>query len=197
MRAKLRLVGAVAVFTAGLGVAACGPTAAHGSGGPPAPRGVQSSRPAAPVVSHSSFPTCRTHALKWTFTLLKAASPAQQPNARLSAVNRGKGGCVFGGYPGVDVHNGKANAVDGVGRGRPAPVTLSKGAGVTIDVRYTPRGTKGASDLCVSESEAVVWAPHDAARAAVPITDTRHKSAKFRACGETMLLSPPRHTPGT
>ncbi|GAA1912216.1 DUF4232 domain-containing protein [Streptantibioticus ferralitis] len=197
MRAKLRLVGAVAVFTAGLAVAACGPTAAHGTGGPPPPHSVRSSRPAAPAVSHGSLPTCRTHALKWTFTLLNAEGPGQQPNARLSAVNRGKDRCVFGGYPGVDVHNGKANSVDGVGRGRPAPVTLPKGEGVTVDVRYTPRGTKGASDLCVSESEAVVRAPQDAARAAVPITDTRHKTAKFKACGETMLLSPPRHTPGT
>ncbi|MDF3290532.1 DUF4232 domain-containing protein [Streptomyces silvisoli] len=186
MRAKHRLIGAVAALTAGLGVAACGPTAAHGSppGRPPAgPRVSLSSLPATPAVAHESLPNCRTHALKWSFTLL------QLSDAQLSAVNRSKGRCLFGGFPVVAVHNGKANAVNGVGRGRPAAVTLPKGAGVTFDLRYTPRGAKGASDLCVSESEAVVRAPHDAVRTDVPITDARHRRAKFRACGETMQLS--------
>ncbi len=185
MRAKHRLVGAVVTLTAGVGVAACGPTAAHGSpAGPPAvPRASQSSLPTPPAVAHQSLPNCRTHALKWSFTLL------QLSDAQLSAVNGGKGRCVFGGFPVVAVHNGKANAVNGVGRGRTAAVTLSKGGGVTFDLRYTPRGAKGASDLCVSESEAVVGAPRDAVRADVPITDARHRKAKFRACGETMQVS--------
>jgi hypothetical protein len=185
MGAKHRLLRAVAAFSTALGVAACGPTAAHGSpaGPPDPPHASHASLPASPAAAQGSAPSCRTRALRWSFTLL------QLPDAQLSAVNRGKGRCVFGGFPVVAVHNGKANAVNGVGRGRPAAVTLARGAGVTFDLRYTPRGAKGASDLCVSESEAVVRAPHDAVRTDVPITDPRHRQARFRACGETMQVT--------
>jgi hypothetical protein len=66
---------------------------------------------------------------------------------------------------------------------------------VTVDIHYTPRGTKGTETWCVRQSEALVWAPHDSDRALIPVMDTHHRTTPMDACGEYMAVAPPRYTP--
>ncbi|MFF8593353.1 DUF4232 domain-containing protein [Streptomyces sp. NPDC015220] len=168
------------------------PTA--GPGTPGSTAAPASASPSAAPSTARGPGTCGTDRLRWTLVLLRPAGSGG-PGARLTAVNGGPGSCVFAGYPGVEIHNGKANSVDGLGRGRFAPLELREGAGVAFDIRYTPAGSQDASPLCVSQKEAVVWAAHDRARAVVPVLDTRHRVAVMRACGEYMTMTPPRRTP--
>ncbi|MFG2606037.1 DUF4232 domain-containing protein [Streptomyces sp. NPDC048514] len=178
MRATTRLAGGLSALMAGLALTACGAittTATHSDG---------------------SIPPCRTTSLKWTLTLLDGTDKGgERAGARLTGVNKGPEICVFDGYPGVEVHNGKAETIDGAGKGHPESVAVPEGAGVSVDLHYTPRGAKGAAPYCVRQSEAVVQAPHDAHRAVVPIVDTHGRTKAIDACGEKLTLQPPRRTP--
>ncbi|MFL4948921.1 DUF4232 domain-containing protein [Streptomyces sp. MMS24-I31] len=119
-------------------------------------------------------------------------------NARLTALNNGPQSCVFAGYPGFYIHNGKAYDIQGEGKGRPKPVTLHKGARVSFDLRYTPDSAKHEGDLCVTGTEALAWAPHGDhnSPARVPVTDTHGRVTPITACGEAISMSPPHHTQG-
>ncbi|MFG2353266.1 DUF4232 domain-containing protein [Streptomyces sp. NPDC048521] len=175
MRATTRLTGGLTVLTAGLALTACGTTTTAGP--------------------DAKAPPCRTSSLTWTLTLLDGTDQdGRRPNARLTAVNKGPGTCVFDGYPGVEVHNGKAETIDGAGHGHAASLPLPGKAAATVDIRYTPGGTKDAGPNCVRQPEAVVWAPHDAARAVVPVLDAHLRHTTIDACGESMSLAPPRRT---
>ncbi|GGR73869.1 MULTISPECIES: DUF4232 domain-containing protein [Streptomyces] len=139
---------------------------------------------------------CRTAALTWTLSLLDGDSAGNgdgrgddRSGARLTAVNKGSGACLFAGYPGLEIHNGKADGIEGAGAGRPSPVALPGHAAVTVDLRYTRRGTPGAGTWCVRQHEAAVTAPHDTV---VPVTDAHGKAAVLDACGETIAMAPPR-----
>lgn len=176
MRATTRLAGGLALLTAGLALTACGTTTS--------------------AESDARVPPCRTSSLKWTLTLLDGADKnGKRPNARLAAVNKGPGSCEFDGYPGVQIHYGKAEAIDGAGKGHPATLSVPGKGTVTVDLRYTPRGAKGAGLYCVRSSDAVVRAPHDSDATLVPVVDAHGKAAAIDACGETMALEPPRRTP--
>ncbi|MEU0004314.1 DUF4232 domain-containing protein [Streptomyces sp. NPDC006314] len=176
MRTTTRLAGGLAVLTAGLALTSCATTTT--------------------AESDAAVPPCRTSSLKWTLSLLDSADKdGKRPNARLTAANKGPGTCVFDGYPGVEIHNGKAETIDGAGRGHAASLSVPGKATVVIDLRYTPRGAKGAGLYCVRQSDAVVWAPHDTHRAVVPVVDAHRKTGAIDACGETMALEPPRRTP--
>lgn len=195
MRATTRLTAGLGVLMVGLAVTACGHEAGEGRTTTPA-SGVAS--PSVPSATSSEAPKpteCRTGSLTWTLVLLPTKSSSRR-NALLTAVNNGPKTCVFAGYPGFSVHNGKANSLEGVGHGHPKPVTLHKGAGVTVDLQYTPRGAKGAGDYCVNEGEALVSAPHnpDRERTNVPVMDTHHAAAQIDACGDSISLSPPHYT---
>ncbi|WP_319748856.1 DUF4232 domain-containing protein [Streptomyces sp. AK02-04a] len=199
MRATTRLTAGLGVLMVGWAVTACGHQAGQDGTAPPA-SGVAS--PSVPSVTSSATsseapkPTaCRTGSLTWTLVLLPTKSSSRR-DALLTAVNNEPKTCVFAGYPGVSVHNGKANSIEGVGHGHPKPVTLHKGAGVTVDLQYTPRGAKGAGDYCVKEGEALVSAPHnpDRERTNVPVMDTHHAAAEIDACGDSISLSLPHHT---
>ncbi|GAA2729089.1 DUF4232 domain-containing protein [Streptomyces nogalater] len=145
----------------------------------------------------ATAPPCRTAALTWTLSLLDGAGAQRggdRSGARLTAVNKGSGACVFAGYPSLEIHNGKADGIEGAGSGRPAAVALPGRAAVTVDLRYTRRGTPGADTWCVRQHEAVVTAPHDAHGAVVPVTDAHGKAAVLDACGETIAMAPPQRT---
>ncbi|MFF4571916.1 DUF4232 domain-containing protein [Streptomyces sp. NPDC001410] len=177
MRATTRLTGGLAVLTAGLALTACGTTTtteAH---------------------DDAKLSNCRTSSLKWTLVLLGKERGGSRGEARLTAVNKGPDTCVFNGYPGIEIHNGKAESIDGAGHGHPASFSLAAKATVTVDVHYTPRGTKGAGDWCVRQGEAVLWAPHDSDRTVVPVLDRHRKTTVIDACGETLSLAPPHHAP--
>ncbi|MFF8029563.1 DUF4232 domain-containing protein [Streptomyces sp. NPDC007896] len=195
MRATTRLTTGLGVLMVGLAVTACGHESGEGRTTTPA-SGVAS--PSVPSATSSEAPKpteCRTGSLTWTLVLLPTKSSSRR-DALLTAVNKGPKTCVFAGYPGLSVHNGKANSLEGVGHGYPKPVTLHKGAGVTVDLQYTPRGAKGAGDYCVNEGEALVSAPHnpDRERTNVPVMDTHHAAAQIDACGDSISLSLPRYT---
>ncbi|MFJ1603658.1 DUF4232 domain-containing protein [Streptomyces sp. NPDC088253] len=199
MRATTRLTAGVGVLMVGLAVAACGHEAGEDRTAAPA-SGVAS--PSVPSVTSSAAsseatkPTeCRTGSLTWTLVLLPTKSSSRR-NALLTAANNGPSTCVFAGYPGFSVHNGKANSIEGVGHGHPKPVTLHKGARVTVDLQYTLRGAKGAGDYCVNEGEALVSAPHnpDRERTNVPVMDTHHAAAQIDVCGDSISLSLPHYT---
>ncbi|MEU2739281.1 DUF4232 domain-containing protein [Streptomyces sp. NPDC007095] len=179
----------------GLAVTACGHEAGERRTTTPA-RGVAS--PSVPSATSSEAPKpaeCRTGSLTWTLVLLPAKSSSRR-DALLTAANNGPKTCVFAGYPGFSVHNGKANSLEGIGHGHPKPVTLHKGAGVRVDLQYTPRGAKGAGGYCVKEGEALVSAPHDPdrERTNVPVMDTHHAAAQIDGCGDSISLSLPHHT---
>ena len=175
MRATTRPTGGLAVLMAALVLTGCGTT----------------------TEAHNTKPgNCRTASLKWTLVLHGKDKGDGRHSARLTAVNKGPDTCVFDGYPGIEIHNGKAESIDGAGHGHPASFPLAKQATVTVDLRYTPHGTKGADDTwCVRQSEAVVWAPHDSDRAVVPVRDRNGKTAMLDACGETLPLAPPHRAP--
>ncbi|MFB7241439.1 hypothetical protein CW362_12885 [Streptomyces populi] len=183
MRATTRLAAGSAVLTLALAVSACGHT------------DVQPHR-AASTTGSASPAGCRTASLTWTLVLLPERTGGRR-DARLTAANKAPEACLFAGYPGFSVHNGKANSIEGTGHGHPKSFTLRKGTGVTVDLRYTPRGAKGAGDYCVTENEALVSAPHnpDSDRVNVPVVETRHKAAEIDACGDSISMSPPRYTP--
>ncbi|MFF1740943.1 DUF4232 domain-containing protein [Streptomyces mirabilis] len=200
MRATTRLTAGWGVLMVGLALTACGHKAGENGTSTPA-SGVAS--PSVPSVTSSATsseapkPTgCRTGSLTWTLVLLPTKSSSRR-NALLTAANKGPKTCVFAGYPGFSVHNGKANSIEGVGHGHPKAVTLHKGASVTVDLQYTPRGVKGAGDYCVKESEALVSAPHnpDRERTNVPVMDTHHAAAQIDACGDSISLSLPHYAP--
>ncbi|POX63442.1 hypothetical protein C3492_12065 [Streptomyces sp. Ru62] len=180
-----RLAGGLTLLTAGLALAACG-----------------TGTTAAP---DATVPACRTVSLTWTLSLLDGDGAEKggdrekgtdRPDARLTAVHEGPGACVFAGYPALEIHNGKAESIEGTGQGRPASLALSGGASVTVDLHYTRRGTKGADDSwCVRQGEASVRAPHDTRGAVVPVTDAQGKAATIDACGETLAMAVPRRTP--
>ncbi|MFE1193688.1 DUF4232 domain-containing protein [Streptomyces olivaceoviridis] len=176
MRVTTRLAGGLALLTAGLTLTACG-----------------TGTTAAP---DATAPPCRTGSLAWTLSLLDGAGTgAGRTDARLTAVNKGPGACVFAGFPALEIHNGKAESVEGTGQGRPAPLALPVRASVTVDLRYTRRGTKGADTWCVRQTEVSVRAPHDTRGAVVPVTDAHGKASTIDACGETLAMAVPRRTP--
>ncbi|MEU7558618.1 DUF4232 domain-containing protein [Streptomyces eurythermus] len=147
----------------------------------------------------ATAPPCRTAALTWTLSLLDGDSAGNgdgrgddRSGARLTAVNKGSGACLFAGYPALEIHNGKADGIEGAGAGRPSPVALPGHTAVTVDLRYTRRGTPGASTWCVRQHEAAVTAPHDTHGTVVPVTDAHGKAAVLDACGETIAMAPPR-----
>jgi Protein of unknown function (DUF4232) len=176
MRATHRLTTGLAVLTAGLTLTACGTTTSTTAKG-------------------TAAPSCRTASLAWRLALLGTEQGTGRAHARLIAVNRGPGSCVFDGYPGLEIHNGKAESIDGAGHGHPAAVTLPAKAAVGVDLRYTPGGTDGGGDWCVRQREAVVRAPHDSRLAVVPVTDGQRRATAIDACGETMTMTPPRRAP--
>ena len=179
----MRATTCLAVLTAGLALTACGTTTT-----------------AAP---DATAPPCRTASLTWTLSLLDGGGAEKRdgtenvgrPNARLTAVNKGPGTCVFAGYPVLEIHNGKAESVEGTGQGRPAALALPGKASVTVDLHYTRRGTKGAGTWCVRQGEASVRAPHDTRGTVVPVTDAHGKATVIEACGETLALAVPHRTP--
>lgn len=147
----------------------------------------------------ATAPPCRTAALTWTLSLLDgdgdgagAGQGDGRSGARLTAVNKGSGACLFAGYPGLAIHHGKADGIEGAGSGRAAAVALPGRAAVTVDLRYTRRGTPGAGTWCVRQHEAAVTAPHDTEGTVVPVTDAHGKPAVLDACGETITMAPPR-----
>ncbi|SOD80828.1 DUF4232 domain-containing protein [Streptomyces sp. Ag109_G2-15] len=164
----------MAVLMAGLALAACGTST---------------------EADDTALGNCRTGSLKWTLVLLGKEKGGSRADARLTAVNKGPDSCVFDGYPGIEIHNGKAESIDGAGPGHPASFPLSAKAAVTVDLHYTPHGTKGADDWCVRQSEAVVRAPHDSDRTVVPVLDRHRRTAVIDACGETLSMAPPHRTP--
>ncbi|MFB7505121.1 DUF4232 domain-containing protein [Streptomyces broussonetiae] len=175
MRATTRpTTGILAVLVAGLALTACGTTTTTDA------------------TADTAVPPCRTASLAWTLTLLGADRGGREAHARLTAVNKGPDTCVFDGYPGLEIHNGKAESVEGAGSGRPAALSVPRKAEVAVDVRYTPGGTSGTGDWCVRRPEAVVRAPHDSRPAVVPVTDAHGKDATIDACGETVSLALPR-----
>ncbi|MEU6271102.1 DUF4232 domain-containing protein [Streptomyces populi] len=193
MRATTRRAAGSAVLTLALAVSACGhtdvqPHRAASTTGSTSPSGASS-----PARSPAG---CRTASLTWTLVLLPERTGGRR-DARLTAANNAPETCLFAGYPGFSVHNGKANSIEGVGHGHPKTLTLREGTGVTVDLRYTPRGAKGAGDYCVTENEALVSAPHnpDSDRVNVPVVGTRHKAAEIDACGDSVSMSLPRYTP--
>lgn len=174
MRATTRLTCGLAAVTAALALTACGTTT---------------------EADDAKLGDCRTASLKWRLELLGKDKADSRHRARLTAVNKGPDTCVFGGYPGIEIHDGKAESIDGSGHGHPASFPLDEGATVTVDVRYTPSGAKGAGTWCVRASEAVVRAPHDSDGAVVPVLDRHRKPAVIDACGETLALAPPHREP--
>ncbi|MET7892945.1 DUF4232 domain-containing protein [Streptomyces mirabilis] len=196
MRATTRLTAGLGVLMVGLAVTACGHGAGEDGTATPASDAASPSVTSSATSSEAPNPSeCRTGSLTWTLVLLPTQSSSRR-NALLTAANKGSKTCVFAGYPGFSVHNGKANSIEGVGHGHPKPVTLRKGAGVTFDLQYTPRGAKGAGDYCVKEGEALVSAPHnpDRDRTNVPVMDTHHAAAQIDACGDSISLSLPHDT---
>ncbi|MET8771723.1 DUF4232 domain-containing protein [Streptomyces sp. NPDC004658] len=183
MRVTTRLAGGLTVLAASLALTACG-----------------TGTKAAP---DATAPPCRTASLTWTLSLLDGGDTEKggghgdggRPDARLTAVNKGPGSCVFAGYPALEIHNGKAESIEGTGQGRPASLALPGKASVTVDLRYTRRGTKSAGTWCVRQTEASVRAPHDTRGAVVPVTDAHGKAATIDACGETLAMAVPRRTP--
>jgi hypothetical protein len=108
---------------------------------------------------------CRTSSLTWTLTLLDGTGQdGGRPGARLTAANKGPA----------------------------TPLPLPRKAAVTVDIRYAPGGTKDAGPNCVRQPEAAAWAPHDAARAVVPVLDARRRPTTIDACGQSMSPAPPR-----
>lgn len=176
MRATTRLTTGLAVLTAGLTLTACGTTTTTTAKG-------------------TAAPPCRTASLAWTLAMLGTEHGTGRAHARLTAVNKGPGACVFDGFPGLEIHNGKAESIEGAGHGHPAAAALPAKAAVTVDLRYTPGGTSGAGDWCVRQREAVVRAPHDSRAAVVPVTDAHHRAVAIDACGETVSMAAPRRTP--
>lgn len=199
MPATTRRAGGLAALTAGLTLTAAGLTLT----------GCDTTTTAAPdaTAPDATAPPCRTASLTWTLSLLDDTDSGSgsgsgsgkekghggpRPNARLIAVNKGSAPCVFAGYPSLEIHNGKAESIEGAGPGHPAALPLSAKAAVTVDLRYTPRDTKGADAWCVRQGEAVVRAPHDTGDAVVPVTDARGKAATLDACGDTIAMTPGR-----
>ncbi|WP_225095745.1 DUF4232 domain-containing protein [Streptomyces sp. CoH27] len=186
MRATTRLTtGGLAALTAALALAACGGTTNRTTTTTPPATATAKAPPAA-----TAAPPCRTAALSWTLARLGTAKGVG--HARLTARNNGPGTCVFGGYPGLEIHNGKADSIDGAGHGHPAAVILPARAAISVDLRYTPAGTPGAGSWCVRQTEAAVRAPHDSRPAVVPVTDTHLRAASIDACGATVAMAPPR-----
>ncbi|MFF8726172.1 hypothetical protein ACF073_06730 [Streptomyces sp. NPDC015171] len=177
-----RLAGALTALAAGLTLTACGTTTT--------------------AEPDAAAPPCRTASLTWTLTLLDGKGAAHAsgtghdgpPGARLTAVNKGPGTCLFAGYPSLEIHNGKADGVEGAGPGHPAALSLPGKGAVAVDLRYTPPGTKGADTWCVRQGEAAVRAPHDSRGTSVPVTDAHGRSAVLDACGETIAMAAPRRT---
>ncbi|AOR31335.1 hypothetical protein BFF78_10075 [Streptomyces fodineus] len=183
MRATRRLTGVLAMVTAGMVTAGLALTAC----------GTTTTTTRARATPDASAPPCRTAALTWSLVLLGGSeNGGLRPNARMTAINKGSKTCVFDGYPGVEIHNGKAESIDGSGLGHPAPLPLPGKAAVTVDLRYVPRDPKGTNTWCVRQSEAVVWAPHDSDRVVVPVTDAHRKSVTLDACGQIIAMEPPR-----
>ncbi|MEU5538362.1 DUF4232 domain-containing protein [Streptomyces sp. NPDC020362] len=173
MRATTSPASAVCILVAGLALTACGTT----------------------VEAHDTrLGNCRTGSLKWTLVLLGRDRGDSRHGARLTALNKGPDTCVFDGYPGLEIHNGKAETIDGAGHGHPASFPLAAQASVAVDVHYRPSGTKGAGVYCVRDTEAVVRAPHDTDRAVIPVRDRHRRTVVMDACGETLSLAPPRRT---
>ncbi|KAB1981208.1 DUF4232 domain-containing protein [Streptomyces triticiradicis] len=193
MRATTRLAAGSAVLTAALAVTACGHTTAQPHGATSTTGSVSPSGGPSPARSPAE---CRTASLTWALVLLPERTGGRR-DARLTVANDAPETCLFAGYPGFSVHNGKANSIEGVGHGHPRTIALRKGTGVTVDLRYTPRGAKGAGDYCVTENEALVSAPHDpdSDRVNVPVMEAHHKAAEIDACGDSVSMSLPRYTP--
>ncbi|CAL9289712.1 DUF4232 domain-containing protein [Streptomyces sp. SudanB182_2057] len=203
MPATTRPAGRRAVLTAGLALAAGLTLTACATTTTATPGTTTTATPgtATTATPDATAPPCRTAALSWTLSLLDgdgvhgadgAEREGDRSGARLTAVNKGAGDCVFAGYPGLALHNGKADGIEGAGSGRPAAVALPGHAAVTVDLRYTRRGTPGAGTWCVRQHEAVVTAPHDTHGTVVPVTDGHGKAAVLDACGETIAMAPPR-----
>lgn len=177
MRAKTRLAHSMAALGVVVAVTACGNVNSQDD-------------TAAPVAAG-----CRTGGLKWSLVLQSDKSGSRR-DAHLTASNRGAEPCVFAGYPGLLIHNGKANSIDGVGQGQPEAITLRKGEKLTVGLQYTPSGTEGAGSYCVREPDALVSAPHasEADRTDVPITDAHGHPTQIDACGDHISMSPPHLT---
>ncbi|MEU3412528.1 DUF4232 domain-containing protein [Streptomyces sp. NPDC006658] len=196
-----RTAGLALTLAAGLTLTACGTTTT-----------------AAPdaTAPDATAPPCRTASLAWTLSLLDGDSDSDSDSdsddgndgdgdgagrggnrsgARLVAVNKGSGPCVFSGFPGLEIHHGKADGIEGAGTGRPAALSLPGHAAVAVDLRYTRRGTPGAdTSWCVRQHEATVRAPHDTGGTVVPVTDAHGKAAVLDACGETIAMAAPHRT---
>ncbi|MGW1607396.1 DUF4232 domain-containing protein [Streptomyces eurythermus] len=189
MPATTRPAGGLAALTAGLTLMAGLTLTACDTTTTATPDSTASATPDA------TAPPCRTAALTWTLSLLDGDGTGRgddRSGARLTAVNKGSGACLFAGYPSLGIHNGKADGIEGAGAGRPAAVALPGHAAVTVDLRYTRRGTPGAGTWCVRQHEASVTAPHDTHGTVVPVTDAHGKAAVLDACGETIAMAPPR-----
>ncbi|WP_318200590.1 DUF4232 domain-containing protein [Streptomyces sp. SCL15-4] len=187
-----RTAGLALTLAAGLTLTACGTTT--------------TAAPAATAPA-ATAPPCRTASLAWTLSLLDgdgdgdsddgdgAGRGGHRSGARLVAVNKGSGPCVFSGFPGLEIHHGKADGIEGTGAGRPAALSLPGQAAVAVDLRYTRRGTPGAdTSWCVRQHEATVRAPHDTDGTVVPVTDAHGKAAVLDACGETIAMAAPHRT---
>ncbi|MFF3517142.1 DUF4232 domain-containing protein [Streptomyces sp. NPDC002573] len=177
----------------GMALTACGHTAAQDKTTKPVTSSVSASATASAAQPPAGKPAeCRTKSLAWKLVLLPAKGSSRR-DARLTAANPASRPCVFAGYPGVLIHNGKANSLEGVGHGHPKTVTLHKGAKVTVDLQYTPRGAKSAGDYCVTTDEVLVSAPHnpDDDRANIRVVDAHDRFAVIDACGESISMSLP------
>ncbi|MFF9018972.1 DUF4232 domain-containing protein [Streptomyces eurythermus] len=198
MPATTRPAGGLAALTAGLTLMA-GPTLTACDTTTTATPGTTTTTTA--TAPDATAPPCRTAALTWTLSLLDGDGDSagngggrggDRSGARLTAVNKGSGACLFAGYPGLEIHNGKADGIEGAGAGRSSVVALPGHVAVTVDLRYTRRGTPGAGTWCVRQHEATVTAPHDTHGTVVPVTDAHGKAAVLDACGETIAMAPPR-----
>ncbi|MEU3828490.1 DUF4232 domain-containing protein [Streptomyces sp. NPDC029080] len=192
------LTASLTLTAAGLALAGCTTTTATPDGSAP-----PATAPTASTPQTTARP-CRTASLTWTLSLVDGgrgggaagdgagtAHGGSRSDARLVAVNKGPAACVFTGYPGLEIHEGKAESIEGAGPGHPAAVPLPAGAAVAVGLRYTPRGAKGADTWCVRQGEAVVRAPRDSGAVVVPVRDARGKAAVLDVCGNTIVMAPP------
>ncbi|GAA1235472.1 hypothetical protein GCM10009665_27050 [Kitasatospora nipponensis] len=152
---------------------------------------------ASPTVPESApAAACTTQNLRWTLTrITDPATGVRDPaNAELVAVNAGSLSCTLVGYPKLEFHVGKGPQAVGVGKGRPAAVTLEAGKGAVIALSYSELNGKGPdSGACVSVTAgaADVAAPGDGTTVRVPVVDQRGRPAQVTICGDEVHMSPP------
>ncbi|WP_234430847.1 DUF4232 domain-containing protein [Streptomyces sp. NRRL F-4489] len=135
---------------------------------------------------------CRTKALSWKVTVLKAAPNGARREARLSVVNKGSQPCVFDGFPTFAVHVGKGPESDGKGQGRTMPIDLRRGGTVTTSLRYKDH-VPGMSpaDCLVSNDEVAVGAPRDRHQKVIKVRDEQGHKTRMNVCEETVWMTPP------